>query len=75
MKLLDDAVEFLNDGKWHTIKELGEKLKLGSYSLDLFFNFLVSHNFCEVNNNYSLKLREDYIVFFKRLEELKVGGV
>jgi len=67
MRVLDKALEILSDGEWHSLVELSRRLELNKTKQLLLFNFLINYNFCDAKRN-SLKAREDFVTFFKRLE-------
>jgi len=45
MKVIDDVMDILTDGEWHTRQEIMEKTKLNQEKLDKLLRFLGAYGF------------------------------
>lgn len=46
---IEKALEYLKDGKWHTVEELREKMKVNEDQIQQIIAFLSEYNFIIIN--------------------------
>jgi hypothetical protein len=46
---IENAIELLKDGKWHTIEEISQKTRLHKFKIELLADFLADYSFIEFN--------------------------
>ena len=70
---LDKFLELLDDGEWHDLSEIEEKMKLTSFKTKLLVHLFVNHDFCEITTGGKMvKMRPEMLHFFKALEEAEM---
>ena len=63
---IDQVIELLRDGKWHTIKEISQKCKLHEFKTEILTEFLADYSFLMVNKKEKkAKLSRAFIEFLK----------
>jgi hypothetical protein len=46
---IEDIVELLKDGKWHTLKEISQKTQLHEFKIEMLTGLLADYSFIEYN--------------------------
>ena len=82
MKILDDVLEFLQDGQWHSLYSIQEITGLSTFKTKLLANFLISYGFCDYKSGTAttppcpitaLKLKDNVKHFFEQLNKLETN--
>jgi hypothetical protein len=64
---IDNVVELLKDGKWHSIAEISRKTKLNEFKVEILADFLADYSFLELNKKEKkAKLSRAFIDFLKK---------
>jgi len=65
---IDNIVELLKDGKWHTIKEISKKTNLHEFKIEILTQFLADYSFLEFKKKEKrAKLTTIFTDFLKKL--------
>lgn len=46
---IENVIELLKDGKWHTIREISQRTKLHEFKIEVLTDFLADYSFLEFN--------------------------
>lgn len=70
MKLeIENVIELLKDGKWHTIKEISQKSKIHEFKIEMITDFLADYSFLELNKEEKkAKLSKMFVEFLKKAQ-------
>ena len=49
MPTVEDILELLENGKWHDLKEIGEKIQLSDLEVESVTKFLAQHDFISLD--------------------------
>ena len=71
MPTVEDILELLENGKWHDLKEIGEKIQLSDLEVESVTKFLAQHNFIKLDEEeQKAKLDLSTRHFLKRIRQL-----
>jgi len=66
---MEVVLEILKDGKWHSIKELADKIKLHEFKPQMIM-FLANFNFAEIRKQSGeIKLTREFLKIIKTVAE------
>jgi len=64
---IENAIELLKDGKWHTIDEISQKTRLHKFKIELLADFLADYTFIEFNKKqHKAKSSKTFAAFLKK---------
>ncbi len=64
---IDNLIELLKDGKWHTVEELSQKTKLHEFKLAVLFDFLADYSFLRIDKrDRKAKLSRVFLEFLRK---------
>jgi len=71
---IDNVVELLKDGKWHSITEISQKTKLNEFKIEILTDFLADYSFLELNKKEKkAKLSKAFANFLKKAQRLRTA--
>jgi hypothetical protein len=70
MPNIDEILQLLKDGEWHSTQEIAQKTALPEHKIKTAFEFLSEYNFVQLNEN-SAKLNAAIIAFFEEIQRLE----
>jgi len=70
---LDEIIEALTDGKFHTIYDLVEKTKIPQKKMGMLLKFLLDYDFITVCSGYCFRVKLNPIVqnFWEKIKRLE----
>lgn len=69
---IDDILELLNNGEWHGLKEIADRIRLNEFKVELITSFLAEYDFLEFNKKEKrIKLSPQLLHFLKKIEEVE----
>lgn len=69
---IDNILETLRDGKWHTLREISQKTKLHEFKIEIITYFLADYSFLEFNKkDKKAKLTKMFVNFLKKTRQLR----
>jgi len=69
---IDDILEVLQNGEWHTLKEIAEKKQLRETKLKLIMSFLAEYDFIRLDLATSrIRLSPQLLNFLKKIQDLE----
>lgn len=72
MPTLEDILKFLEDGKWHDLKEIGEKIELQDLEVKSLAKFLALYNFVKLDKEgEKAKLGPPVHDFLKKIRQIE----
>ena len=72
MPNVDDILRLLENGKWHDLKEIGEKTQLSDLKVKNVTKFLAQHNFVNLDEGtQKIKLDPSTRHFLKKIRQLE----
>ncbi len=72
MSTIDKILELLEDGKWHDIKEAGEKSNLQEFKVEMIYGFLAEYAFVDFNKEQQkAKLTLTTLKFLREIRRIK----
>lgn len=74
MPTLEDILKFLEDGKWHDLKEIGKKVELQDLEAKSLVKFLALYNFIKLDKDgEKAKLGPPVHDFLKKIRQIEGG--
>jgi len=68
----DAILELLENGKWHYLKEIGEKTHLDNSKVEMVTKFLATYNFIKLDEiKHRVKIDPSTNKFLKRIRKLE----
>ncbi|MCW4016832.1 MAG: hypothetical protein NWF06_10715 [Candidatus Bathyarchaeota archaeon] len=68
----ETILQLLENGKWHYLKDMPEKTRLTSFTVEAVTNFLVNYNFVKFDaSKQKIRLDSPANKFFKRFRQLE----
>jgi len=65
---MDNVIELLKDGKWHTIEEIRKKTNLHEFKIEILTQFLADYSFLEFRKKEKrAKLTTIFADFLKKI--------
>lgn len=65
-------LQFLENGRWHHLKEIEEKTQLNSHQVENITNFLAKYNFVKLDHNeQKVKLNQSTMKFLKKIQQIE----
>ncbi|PVX25690.1 MAG: hypothetical protein CW691_03750 [Candidatus Bathyarchaeum sp.] len=72
MSTIDEALSLLKDGKWHTLKEITEKLALSKPKAEKVVSFLNEYDFIKLNEDTKeVRIQPTILEFIKEIQRLE----
>ena len=72
MPTLEDILKLLEDGKWHDLKEIGEKIELQDLEVKSLVKFLALYNFVKLDKEgEKAKLGPPVHDFLKKIRQIE----
>lgn len=72
MPTLEDTLKLLEDGKWHDLKEIGEKIELQDLEVKSLAKFLALYNFIKLDKEgEKAKLGPPVHDFLKKIRQIE----
>jgi len=69
---IDEILDVLKNGKWHSIKNISEKTQLQEFKVELLTNFLAEYNFIELDREeHKTRLTPPLLDFLKKVQDLE----
>jgi len=69
---IDEIIDVLNNGKWHDLKEISEKMQLQKLKVELLTNFLAEYNFIELNKKeHKTRLTPPFLDFLRKVRDIE----
>lgn len=69
---IDKIINLLQDGKWHTIKELSQKSRVHDFKIEMLTDFLADYSFVKLDKKEGkAKLSESFAEFLKKAQKLR----
>jgi DNA-binding IclR family transcriptional regulator len=66
---IDQVVDVLKNGEWHTLEEVINRSKLTESMVERIVKFLVEYDFINLNQNYQkVKVTPSLLMFFKQTQ-------
>jgi len=66
---IDNLVELLRDGKWHTMKEISQKTNLHEFRLEILTRFLADYSFLELDiKERKARLSKSFAQFLRKTQ-------
>lgn len=73
MKSVDDVLELLEDGEWHSLEKVMQQLKLDDFKAGIIFDFLAEYGFIEIDEKgIKGKLVPSFQTFLREIKILEV---
>jgi len=70
---VEDILKLLENGKWHDLKEIGEKAQLNDAEVKSVTKFLAQYNFIKLEEGrQKVKLDPSTRYFLKKIQQLEV---
>ena len=71
MPTLDEILEPLIDGKWHSVEEINEAVKVPEEKLEEIIGFFVAYRFVKLDKeNRRVKLAPSVLAFFAKFQQI-----
>lgn len=71
---IDNIVELLKDGKWHTVKEISRESKIHEFKIEILTNFLAGYSFLELNKKEKkAKSSRVFAEFLKKAQRIRTS--
>ncbi|MCW3986043.1 MAG: hypothetical protein NWE91_06520 [Candidatus Bathyarchaeota archaeon] len=68
---INNAIELLRDGKWHTLREISQKTRLHEFKIEILADFLADYSFLKLNRkDKKAKLSKTFLEFLKKTQQL-----
>jgi len=68
---LDEILEPLIDGKWHSVEEINEAVKVPEEKLEEIIGFFVAYRFVKLDKeNRRVKLAPSVLAFFAKFQQI-----
>lgn len=72
MPILENILKFLEDGKWHDLKEIGKKIELQDLEVKSLVKFLARYNFIKLDKEEEkAKLGPPVHDFLKKIRQIE----
>lgn len=66
---VDTVIEVLEDGRWHTIREISRKTKVNDFKIEVLATFLADYSFLDLNRREKkAKLSKVFAEFLKKMQ-------
>ncbi len=66
---VDTVIEVLEDGRWHTIREISRKTKVNDFKIEVLAAFLADYSFLDLNRREKkAKLSKVFAEFLKKMQ-------
>lgn len=72
MPPIDDILDVLKDGKWHSLKKISEKTRLHELKVELLTNFLAEYDFIELDEKeHKTRLTQPLLDFLRKVQDIE----
>ena len=69
---IEQVIDLLKDGQWHTIKEISQKTRLPTLKLEVLADFLADYSFIEFNKKQQRARSSEAFTAFLRKHRARI---